>query len=244
VTTEALVRDLGRTRYQPVFDAMKAFTASRDPGTLDEIWLTEHDPVFTQGQAGKAEHVLAPGDIPVVQSDRGGQVTYHGPGQIVAYLMFDIRRRGLSVRALVRGIEQAVVDVLGAFGVEGAPRTDAPGVYVHGVKIASLGLRVRRGCSYHGLALNVDMDLEPFARINPCGLLGIEVTQLRDLAPVDSLDRVRERLLTSLAATYDLSLRRLDTPGPAGASASATPCTARRSTARTRRGSLPPRRRA
>jgi lipoyl(octanoyl) transferase len=200
-----LIRDLGRTRYQRVFDAMKSFTEQRDAGTLDEIWLTEHEPVFTQGQAGKSDHLLAPGEIPVVQSDRGGQVTYHGPGQIVGYLMFDLRRLDITVRGLVRGIEQAVVDTLGDYGVAGAPRPDAPGVYVAGAKIASLGLRVRRGCSYHGLALNVDMDLEPFARINPCGLVGMQVTQLADLAPVASLNEVRERLLTALANVYDLA---------------------------------------
>lgn len=209
---ETLVRQLGRTRYQPVFDAMKAFTAARDAVTADEIWLTEHEPVFTQGQAGKVEHLLAPGDIPVVQSDRGGQVTYHGPGQITAYLMFDIRRLGLSVRGLVRGIEQAVVDTLASYGIEGAARPDAPGVYVAGAKIASLGLRVRRGCSYHGLALNVDMDLEPFARINPCGLLGMQVTQVADLASGVRIDEVSERLQASLAAVYGLSLRRSDSP--------------------------------
>lgn len=196
------VRDLGRTRYEPVFDAMKAFTASRGPETLDEIWLTEHEPVFTQGQAGRAEHLLAPGAIPVVQSDRGGQVTYHGPGQIVGYLMFDLRRLGLSVRVLVRGIEQAVVATLAGYGVAGEPRADAPGVYVRGAKIASLGLRVRRGCSYHGLALNVAMDLEPFTRINPCGLLGMQVTQLADLAPGVTIAEVRERLVEALAAVY------------------------------------------
>ena len=206
MSTGVVVRDLGRTRYEPVFQAMKAFTEGRGPGTADELWLTEHEPVFTQGQAGKAEHLLAPGDIPVVQADRGGQVTYHGPGQIVGYLMFDIRRSGLAVRGLVRGIEQAVVDTLATFGVQGAPRADAPGVYVGGRKIASLGLRVRRGCSYHGLALNVDMDLGPFARINPCGLLGMQVTQLSDLARVESMDQVRERLLTSLAAAFRVVL--------------------------------------
>ncbi len=202
--TAALVRDLGRTRYQPVLDRMKAFTERRDDGTADEIWFTEHEPVFTQGQAGRAEHVLAPGDIPVVQSDRGGQVTYHGPGQIVGYLMFDLRRMGIGVRELVRGIEQAVIGTLTSYGVAAAPLAGAPGVYVAGAKIASLGLRVRRGCSYHGLALNVDMDLEPFSRINPCGLMGMAVTQLADLSDVGSLDQVRERLLDSLAAVYGL----------------------------------------
>ncbi len=198
------VRDLGRTRYQPVFERMKTFTEARDAATLDEIWFTEHEPVFTQGQAGRAEHLLAPGDIPVVQSDRGGQVTYHGPGQIVGYLMFDIRRMELGVRDLVRGIERAVMNTLAGYGVDAAPLAGAPGVYVGGAKIASLGLRVRRGCSYHGLALNVAMDLEPFSRINPCGLTGMQVTQLGDLAAVTSLDEVRASLLTSLAEVYGL----------------------------------------
>jgi lipoyl(octanoyl) transferase len=212
---EVLVRDLGLTRYEPVFEAMKAFTAARDDQTADEIWLTEHEPVFTQGQAGKAEHLLAPGDIPVVQTDRGGQVTYHGPGQIVAYLMLDIRRLGIPVRALVTGIEQAVVQTLATYGVEGAPRADAPGVYVGGAKIASLGLRVRRGCSYHGLALNVAMDLEPFSRINPCGLWGMQVVQLADQAEDASIAVVRERLLTALAAAYGFNFRRSGSPDPA-----------------------------
>lgn len=201
------VRDLGRTRYQPVFERMKTFTEARDAATLDEIWFTEHEPVFTQGQAGRAEHLLAPGDIPVVQSDRGGQVTYHGPGQIVGYLMFDIRRMELGVRDLVRGIERAVMNTLAGYGVDAAPLAGAPGVYVGGAKIASLGLRVRRGCSYHGLALNVAMDLEPFSRINPCGLTGMQVTQLGDLAAVTSLDEVRASLLTSLAEVYGLRPR-------------------------------------
>jgi lipoyl(octanoyl) transferase len=211
---QALVRELGRSHYQPVFDAMKAFTAARGAATADEIWLTEHEPVFTQGQAGKAEHLLAPGDIPVVQSDRGGQVTYHGPGQIVAYLMLDLRRLDLSVRGLVSGIERAVVETLATYGVAGSPRADAPGVYVAGSKIASLGLRVRRGCSYHGLALNVDMDLEPFSRINPCGLWGVPVTQLTALAEVPSMSAVSERLLDALAGAYELTLRRLDKADP------------------------------
>ena len=203
------VKDLGRTGYQPVFAAMKAFTAARDADTADEIWLTEHDPVFTQGQAGKAEHVLAPGEIPIVQSDRGGQVTYHGPGQIVAYLLFDLKRVGVTVRGLVTGIEQAITGLLAEFGIDGAPRADAPGVYVQGSKIAALGLRVRHGCSYHGLALNVAMDLEPFARINPCGLLDMQVTQLSDLGGPANLDLVRELLLQKLAAAYGIKLHRL-----------------------------------
>jgi lipoyl(octanoyl) transferase len=208
----AYVRDLGLTDYMPVFEAMKAFTEARDADTPDELWLTEHRPVFTQGQAGKLEHLLAPGDIPVVQTDRGGQVTYHGPGQLVGYLMFDVRRLEVSVRGLVSGIEQAIVDVLAGFGIASAPRPDAPGVYVEGAKIASLGLRVRRGCAYHGLSLNVDMDLEPFGRINPCGLLGMQVTQIRDLAGPVAMEVVRARLLEALARVYDISLR---TPGSA-----------------------------
>ncbi|MBX3708029.1 MAG: lipoyl(octanoyl) transferase LipB [Pseudomonadales bacterium] len=207
-----LLRDLGLTDYETVFRAMQTFTADRNADTADEIWLTEHRPVFTQGQAGKVEHLLAPGSIPVVQTDRGGQVTYHGPGQIVAYLMFDIRRSGLTVRGLVSGIESAVIRTLAGFGIDGAPRPDAPGVYVDGAKIASLGLRVRRGCSYHGLSLNVDMDLEPFARINPCGLLGMQVTQIRDRAGAVPLDLVRARLIEALAATYGISVRRSGSP--------------------------------
>lgn len=209
--TPARIIDLGRSDYEVVFDRMRAFTEHRTGATEDQVWLTEHNPVFTQGQAGRPEHLLAPGDIPVVQSDRGGQVTYHGPGQIVGYLLMDLRRKGLSVRGLVSGIEAAVVRVLGHYGIEGAPRADAPGVYVAGAKIASLGLRVRRGCSYHGLSLNVNMDLEPFGRINPCGLLGMAVTQMVDLGGPDSLDPVREKLIVALADTFELSLHRSDT---------------------------------
>jgi lipoyl(octanoyl) transferase len=211
------VVDLGRTDYETVFAAMRAFTDARTPSTQDEIWLTEHEGVFTQGQAGKAEHLLMPGNIPVVQSDRGGQVTYHGPGQIVAYLLFDLRRMGLSVRGLVTGIERAVVEVLAGYGVQGAPRADAPGVYVAGAKIASLGLRVRRGCSYHGLSLNVAMDLEPFSRINPCGLQGMDVTQLSALGGPADLDLVRRDLLAALARSYGISLRRSDSPDSSAA---------------------------
>ncbi len=199
-----IVRDLGRTSYTPVFEQMQAFTADRDADTLDEIWFTEHDPVFTQGQAGKAEHLLAPGDIPVVQSDRGGQVTYHGPGQITGYLLFDLRRMKLGVRDLVTGIEVAMANTVARYGIPGQPRADAPGVYVDGNKIGSLGLRVRRGCSYHGLSLNVDMDLEPFSRINPCGLFGVEVTDMSHFAAVD-MDKVRQELLEELLARYQLT---------------------------------------
>ena len=203
--TRVMVRDLGLTDYEPVMQQMQAFTAARDETTLDQIWFTQHRPVFTQGQAGKAEHILAPGDIPVVQTDRGGQVTYHGPGQITGYLLFDLRRMALGVRDLVTGIEQSMVRTIARYGIAGEPRADAPGVYVNGDKIGSLGLRVRRGCSYHGLSLNVDMDLEPFSRINPCGLLGVQVTHMARFEEVE-LARVQQVLLQDLLEAYDLTL--------------------------------------
>ncbi len=192
------VRQLGLLPYQPVWQAMQRFTNERGPEAADEIWLLEHQPVFTQGQAGKPEHLLLPGDIPVVQADRGGQVTYHGPGQLIAYLLLDVRRSGLGVRELVSRMEQALVALLAEYGVEAHARADAPGVYVGAAKIASLGLRIRHGRSFHGLALNVDMDLEPFRRINPCGYAGLAMTQLRDLVgPIDFAE-VRERLQRQL----------------------------------------------
>lgn len=190
-----LFRRLGRCEYGPVFDAMRDFTASRDVTTLDELWWVEHPPVFTQGLAGKAEHLLAPGDIPVVQADRGGQVTYHGPGQLVVYCLLDARRLGLGVRALVTVLEQAVITLLAAHAITAYARPDAPGVYVQDAKVASLGLRLRQGRSYHGLSLNVDMELEPFSRINPCGYPGLRVTQLRDLGVDLTLDAAAGELL-------------------------------------------------
>lgn len=210
------VSDLGHTQYTPVFHAMRDFTQARSATqnrSDNKIWFTEHAPVFTQGQAGKPEHVLFPGDIPVVQSDRGGQVTYHGPGQLVGYLLLDLRAVGVSVRELVRGIEHSMIQVLAGYGVTAAARDDAPGVYVAGAKIGSLGLRVRKGCSYHGLSLNIDMDLEPFQRINPCGLLDTAVTQLVDLADADALQglrgealmaQVQQQILAALCETYRL----------------------------------------
>ncbi|KGK83171.1 MULTISPECIES: lipoyl(octanoyl) transferase LipB [Pseudomonas] len=193
------IRELGLIDYQTAWQAMQRFTNQRGPQTGDELWLLQHPPVFTQGQAGKAEHVLFPGDIPVVQVDRGGQVTYHGPGQLVCYLLIDVRRRGIGVRALVSHIEQSLVDLLASYDVAALAKPDAPGVYVDGAKIASLGLRIRNGRSFHGLALNVDMDLEPFRRINPCGYAGLAMTQLRDLiGPVD-FSEVVGRLRTQLA---------------------------------------------
>lgn len=193
------IRRLGRAEYEPTWRAMQAFTAERDADTPDELWLLEHPPVFTLGLNAKPEHLLAPGDIPVVQIDRGGQVTYHGPGQLVAYVLLDIARRHLGVQRLVQLMEQAVIDLLAEHGVRGEGRRDAPGVYVDGAKLAALGLRVKRGRSYHGLALNVDMDLEPFGRINPCGYPGMRVTQLHDLGISLDLDAVSERLASHLA---------------------------------------------
>lgn len=203
-THQVRVRDLGVTDYAPTFAAMREFTAQRDAHTDDEIWLTQHNPVFTQGQAGKSEHVLAPGDIPLVQTDRGGQVTYHGPGQITAYLLFDLKRLRLGVRDLVTGIEVSMVDCLSHYGIQAAPRADAPGVYVAGNKIGSLGLRVRRGCSYHGLSLNVAMDLEPFSRINPCGLLGMQVTDMAAHTQV-TLPGVQQQLVQVMLQQFKLT---------------------------------------
>jgi lipoyl(octanoyl) transferase len=194
----AVVRRLGQRDYLSCWREMQAFTEARTPEQADEIWLLEHPPVFTLGLAGKREHLLAPGEIPVIACDRGGQVTYHGPGQLVVYMLIDLKRQGLGVRRLVSTIEQAVVDLLDELGIPAAARPDAPGVYVKGRKIASLGLRVRRGCSYHGLSLNVDMDLEPFRRINPCGYAGLEVTQLADLDVHLDVATVGERLLPHL----------------------------------------------
>ena len=179
---------------------MSDFTNQRTPETPDQLWLVEHPPVFTQGQAGKPEHLLVPGDIPVVQSDRGGQVTYHGPGQLVAYPLLDLRRLKMGVRDLVTALEQTLVATLADYGIDSAPKPDAPGVYVEGRKIASLGLRVRKGCSFHGLALNVDMDLSPFSRINPCGYQGLAMTQIADLLPEPpALEEVEARLVAHFA---------------------------------------------
>ena len=193
-----LFRHLGRRDYHPVFETMRAFTEARVADTLDELWSVEHPPVFTQGMAGKVEHLLAPGDIPVVQVDRGGQVTYHGPGQVVVYCLLDVRRLGLGVRALVTALERSVIALLAAHGVVARARPDAPGVYVEDAKVASLGLRIRQGRSYHGLSLNVAMDLEPFTRINPCGYPGLRVTQLRDLGIDLSPDAATGELLLNL----------------------------------------------
>ncbi|AQU82688.1 MULTISPECIES: lipoyl(octanoyl) transferase LipB [unclassified Halomonas] len=195
---------LGRCAYLPVWESMRALTDSRDAATPDQFWLVEHDPVFTQGQAGKPEHLLMPGDIPVVQTDRGGQVTYHGPGQVVLYPLLDVRRGKIGVRDLVTALENSVIAVLNSYEISARARPDAPGVYVDTplgeAKIASLGLRIRRGASYHGVALNVDADLSPFGRINPCGYAGMQVTRLADLASIKPDHCVGEQLAQALAA--------------------------------------------
>ena len=200
------VRDLGRMAYEPVWRAMQAFTDARDADTPDELWLVEHDPVFTLGQAGRAEHVLVPGDIPVLKVDRGGQVTYHGPGQLVAYPLLDLRRLGIGVREYVCRIEQAIIDTLAGWDIPAGRREGAPGVYVgSGAKIAALGIRVRNGRSFHGLAFNIAMDLEPFGRINPCGYAGLQVTSVVDCGGPSSLHAAQAPLVAALAAQFGLA---------------------------------------
>jgi len=205
--TALIVRHLGRQPYQPIWQAMQRFTDARTPDTVDELWVLQHDPVFTQGQAGKPEHVLMPGDIPVVPVDRGGQVTYHGPGQIVAYPLLDLRRLGIGVRELVCRIEQAIIDTCAHYGVTALRRAGAPGVYVGAAKVAALGLRVRRGCSFHGLAFNIAMDLSPFLRINPCGYQGLQVTQLLDLGGPGDIEAVQAVLIAALARVFGLHVQ-------------------------------------
>ena len=205
---DGVVRDLGRQPYQPVWRAMQAFTDARDANTTDELWLVEHEPVFTLGQAGKPEHVLMPGEIPVVHVDRGGQVTYHGPGQIVAYPLLDLKRLKIGVRDYVCRIEQAVIDTLAEWNIGGARRDGAPGVYVNGAKVAALGIRVRRGCAFHGLAFNIAGEsVAPFGRINPCGYEGLQVVAMSDLGGPSSLDAVKPVLLGKLAKQFGLELR-------------------------------------
>lgn len=192
------VRRLGVVPYQPTWEAMREFTGQRQPDTQDEIWLLQHPPVYTLGQAGKPEHLLRDTGIPVVKIDRGGQITYHGPGQLIVYLLIDLARRKLKVRELVQLIEQALIDCLADYGVAAERHDGAPGVYVGAAKIAALGLRVKGGCSYHGLSLNVDMDLAPFDGINPCGYPGLQTVQLKDFGVADDTDAVAERLLAHL----------------------------------------------
>ena len=202
-----IVRWLGRVPYEASWQAMRDYTDARGPDSPDELWLLEHPPVFTQGLAGKAEHVLAPGEIPVVQTDRGGQVTYHGPGQLVAYPLLDIDRMGLGVRCLVNDLEETVIRQLDAYGLTGERKDGAPGVYVDGAKIASIGLKVRRGCTYHGLALNVGLDLTPFDRINPCGYAGQAMTRLVDRVDDMDFERARDDFVRQLADVLGLDCR-------------------------------------
>jgi lipoyl(octanoyl) transferase len=201
-----VLHDLGRRPYEPVWRAMQAFTDARGEDTPDELWLVEHEPVFTLGQAGRPEHVLAPADIPVLKVDRGGQVTYHGPGQLVAYPLLDLRRLKLGVRDYVCLIEQAVIDTLADWNIEGRRREGAPGVYVNGAKVAALGIRVRRGCTFHGLAFNIAMDTGPFLRINPCGYEGLEVVSMLDLGGPSSPGAVKPALVGHLAARLGLAI--------------------------------------
>ncbi len=200
-----IVRSLGRQEYEPLWQEMQRFTEERDTNTPDETWYTEHPPVFTLGMNASRDHVISPGDIPVVQVDRGGQVTYHGPGQLMVYPLIHLKRAKLAIRDLVTALEQCVVDLVGEFDIAAASRRDAPGVYVDGTKIASVGLRVRRGASYHGMALNIDVDLEPFSRINPCGFSDLQVTDLRTLGIAPDRDdiqaRLHEHLLNHLGMT-------------------------------------------
>ena len=198
-----IVRELGRVDFQPTWQAMQDFNGARDEATADEIWLLEHPPLFTLGLAGRAEHLLSDIGLPLLKTDRGGQITYHGPGQVIAYLLLDLKRRHLTVRDLVRRMEQAAIDLLGEYGIGAQRLAGAPGVYVDGAKIAALGLRVKRGCSSHGLAINVAMDLAPYAAINPCGYPGMRVTQLRDLLPAADLSGVAPRLVAQLRNHLD-----------------------------------------
>ncbi|HHF0480372.1 TPA: lipoyl(octanoyl) transferase LipB [Vibrio antiquarius] len=211
---QLVVKRLGRQDYEPVWKAMHEFTDQRTEETPDEVWLVEHNPVFTQGQAGKAEHLINTGDIPVVQSDRGGQVTYHGPGQLVAYFLLNLRRKKLGVRDLVTTIENLVINTLKAYNIDSAARPDAPGVYVDGKKICSLGLRIRRGCSFHGLALNVNMDLTPFLRINPCGYEGMEMVQVSQFGGPDNVEAVEKQLIEELVTLLDYEQVEFSTEAP------------------------------
>jgi lipoyl(octanoyl) transferase len=204
LTPPLTVRRLGVVDYESTWHAMQAFTAQRDPDSLDEIWLLQHPPVYTQGLAGKPEHLLTTPSIPVVKTDRGGQITYHGPGQIVAYVLFDLKRKGIGVKELVKRIEQSIIDVLKDYGIDAQRKAGAPGVYVDGAKIAALGLRVKQGCSYHGLALNVAMDLTPYSAINPCGYAGMAVTDLASLGVRASIDDVTNALSRQLITQLSL----------------------------------------
>lgn len=193
-----IIKHLGRVEYEPTWHAMQVFTAARTSDTPDELWLLEHPPVYTLGQAGKPEHLLRSSVIPVIRIDRGGQISYHGPGQLVIYTLIDLRRRGYGIREMVQRIEQSVIDMLATLGVVGERISGAPGVYIGGAKIAALGLRVKHGCTYHGLALNVNMDLAPFSAINPCGMAGLAVVQCRDFSPGYGMVQAKQALTYAL----------------------------------------------
>jgi lipoyl(octanoyl) transferase len=198
---------LGLKEYEPVWRAMQAFTDERDENTIDELWMVQHPPVFTQGQAGKSEHILNPAGIPVIQVDRGGQVTYHGPGQIVIYPLIDLKRHKIGIKALVNGLEEALIQTMAEYGIKAKRKEKAPGVYVDGKKIASLGLRVRKGCTFHGLAFNIRMDLDPFSRINPCGFAGLEVIQLSQLNDEVEFEKVQEILINKLCEILNFTCK-------------------------------------
>lgn len=199
---DLIIRMLPEVDYSETWQKMQTFTVNRDQNTPDELWLLQHPPVYTQGQAGKAEHVLNPGQIPIVQTDRGGQITYHGPGQLVAYVLFDIRRLGIGIRSLVEKLESAVIKTLAEYGVTAAGRRDAPGVYIESSKICSIGLRVKKGCSYHGIAFNIDMDLSPFQGINPCGFQGLEVTQVKQFVPSIAIIELESKFIQHIIELF------------------------------------------
>lgn len=199
--SHGVVRYLGLCPYEPTWRAMQDFVNNRTPETLDELWVLEHPPVFTQGQAGKAEHILEPDSIPIVHSDRGGQVTYHGPGQLVLYSLLDIKRQGITLKRLVCALEDALIALLGELNLVGTKRPGAPGIYVNEAKIAFIGLRIRRGCSYHGISLNVNLDVEPFSRINPCGYENLAITQLADFLPEITTTEIAPKLISHIAQT-------------------------------------------
>jgi len=198
-SAKIIVKNFPKRPYDEVWQEMRNFTAKRDANTPDEIWFLEHPPVFTQGQAGKPEHILNPGDIPIVQTDRGGQVTYHGPGQLMVYALVDLRRRCVGVRDFVNILEKSVIKTLAEYGIIAANRSDAPGVYVDGAKICSIGLKISRGCSYHGLAFNIINDLEPFSRINPCGFSKLRMSKIDDFIPSITLKEISDKLAIHLA---------------------------------------------
>lgn len=209
-----IIRQFSQVNYLSSWSEMQSLTQNRTESTLDELWLLQHPSVFTQGQAGKAEHVLFPGDIPVVQTDRGGQVTYHGPGQLVAYVLFDLRRLGIGIRQLVTGLEQAVINTLAHYHITATGRRDAPGVYVEGAKICSIGLRVKRGYSYHGIAFNINMDTSPFERINPCGFSNLPITQVADFIPEISIETIEKQFIPHICTIFRYNTSLIESTRP------------------------------